>query len=64
MDAFEARKKAREILAQYPKGIRAGELTKLVGEENFNDVLREILALIKERRHSGCENCGCCDCTE
>ena len=62
MDDIEIRAKAREIFAQYPNGIRAGELLDLVGEADFNAVLRELLELGKKRRHGGCENCGHCDC--
>ena len=62
MDITEIQKKAREILAQYPKGIRAGVLLKLVGAADFNAVLKELLALSKERRHGHCEDCGHCDC--
>lgn len=63
MDIAEIRKKAREILQDYPHGIGASELQKLVGNPaDFNAVLREIMALIKQRRHGGCENCGHCDC--
>ena len=62
MDTVEARAKAREILFDYPNGIRAGVLLKLVGEADYNAVLRELLALAKERRHGHCENCGHCDC--
>ena len=62
MDDIEIRKLAREILAEYPKGITAGKLTELAGAENFNAVLKAIQGLIQERRHGGCENCGHCDC--
>ena len=62
MDAIEIKKLAREILAKRPKGIKAEELRQLAGDENFNFVLKAILELIKNRRHTQCENCGNCDC--
>lgn len=62
MDDIEIRAKARELIVKYPKGIRAGELMDHVGPEDFNAVLRELMALAQKRRHGGCENCGHCDC--
>jgi hypothetical protein len=62
VDDIEIRKKAREICRDYPHGIRAGELLKLVGETDYNAVLKELLVIAGQRGHNGCENCGCCDC--
>ena len=50
MDKKEAKKKAKEIHEQYPNGVGAGQLLAIVGEQDFNDVLRELMKLGKRKQ--------------
>ena len=51
MDKKEAKKKAKEIFEDYPNGIGASRLLELVGEQDFNDVLRELVKKLGKRKH-------------
>jgi hypothetical protein len=60
MTSLEIRQKAREIIQEFPHGIRAGELYDRVGEENFNAVLKELFRLAELKAEHNC-NCPYCD---
>ena len=64
MDKKEAKRWAKKILEQYHHGVGAGQLLELVGERDFNAVLRELMKL--GNRSCNCntkEGDDCCDKT-